>query len=614
MESMVIPENEQDLSFQVNQYCRFCLCKPDKLVPLKSRVRTVPIPEMFTSVTGVEIDFEDPYPKKVCTVCIGKLGSAYAIRKEFLENFATLKNLQSDVVEIKEEYLEEEEIEDPVKQEERDDFIKNLETLKNCKIDEMQEGSTTTTLQVALSNVETVVAEPIKLELEFSSASEDESSSEYEDVDDAVDDLSSEDYHPGGKKSDKKPRKKYKIRRDPSVPLVRKRKHAFEGEPSEMDPNKCYICQQQFEGLRELNVHLPVHSDMLPYSCEPCAAGGRAQDTILTVLMLHRHIRMHAGTIGCPYCPYRVYTVNTLKGHIEREHSERATGTFTCEKCGYKLNSKRLYTDHMKRHEAVESGRYVCQICDSKFGNGPRLRRHMLTHDDMKYQCQYCSKYLRSHTLLLTHEREHADNGGAQYACQFCNQLFASATERSYHLSSKHPEEFVRKNTQLSRTAHKRPGRTGVPKDMKCQVEGCDHQARTVGGWYMHRNKHSPKFQCPYCPKRSATRMEYEIHVNTHTGEKPHACDLCDKRFNQKQNLVNHRRLHTGERPYLCNDCGQTFESNKKLGNHVLQHSAPQHKCEPCNKEFRYKGDYTKHMKLKHGGANQDSVGAKEDY
>uniref|UniRef100_A0A8D8D5N8 Zinc finger protein 26 n=1 Tax=Culex pipiens TaxID=7175 RepID=A0A8D8D5N8_CULPI len=606
MESMVIPENEQDLSFQVNQYCRFCLCKPDKLVPLKSRVKAMPVPEMFTFLTGIEIDFEDPYPKKVCTVCIGKLGSAYAIRKEFLDNFATLQSLQSDVVEIKEEYLDEEHLEDPVKQEQHADFIKNLETLKQCTGDE---------LQVALSNVQTVVAEPIKMEIAL--APEDDSSSEYEDVDDAVDYPSSSDgFESEEKESEFKPRKKYTMRRDPSVPLVRKRKHNFEGEPSKMDPNKCYICQQQFEGPRELNVHLPVHSDMLPYTCETCAGGRAKNDPIITVLMLHRHIRMHAGTISCPYCPYRVFTVNTLKGHIEREHSERAMGTFTCEKCGYTLNSKRLYTDHMKRHEAVESGKYACTICDCKFGNGPRLRRHMLTHEEMKYQCQYCAKSLRSHTLLLTHEREHADNGGAQYACQFCNTLFVTNVERSYHLQTKHPE-FERKNTQVNRSLnpYQRGGRERkVPVDWKCQEEGCDHQAKTLAGYYHHRYKHSSKYQCSYCNKRCSTKQEFNIHVNTHTGEKPYECDICDKKFNQKPNLVNHRRLHTGERPYLCTDCGQTFESNKKLANHILQHSAPQHKCIPCNKEFRYKGDYTKHMKVKHAGPSQDLEGASQDY
>uniref|UniRef100_A0A1Q3F7N5 C2h2-type zn-finger protein n=1 Tax=Culex tarsalis TaxID=7177 RepID=A0A1Q3F7N5_CULTA len=603
MESMVIPENEQDLSFQVNQYCRFCLCKPDKLVPLKCRVKTTPVPEMFTYLTGIEIDFEDPYPKKVCTVCIGKLNSAYAIRKEFLANYATLQSLQSDVVEIKEEYLEEE----------------HLEMLKECQGDELAEGSTK--YQVALSNVQTVVAEPIKLEIALEP--EEDSSSEYEDVDDAVEYPSSSDEGQDGE-AEFKPRKKYKMRRDPSVPLVRKRKHNFEGEPSKMDPNKCYICQLQFENPRELNVHLPIHSDMLPYSCEACAEGRAKTDPIITVLMLHRHIRMHAGTIGCPYCPYRVFTVNTLKGHIEREHSERAMGTFNCEKCGYILNSKRLFTDHMKRHEAVEQGKYTCQICNCKFGNGPRLKRHMLTHEEKKYQCQYCAKYLRSNTLLLTHEREHADNGGAQYACEFCKLLFVSHVERAYHLTTKHPE-YERKNTQMSRTVWNPSVNGGmrrkIPKDLKCQVEGCDHQAKSLPGYYNHRYKHSSKYECPYCSKRCTNKAEYNVHVNTHTGDKPFECDICDKKFNQKPNLVNHRRLHTGERPYLCTDCGQTFESNKKLANHILQHSAPQHKCIPCNKEFRYKGDYTKHMKVKHAepsqdlmGTSQDLMGASQDY
>lgn len=138
--------------------------------------------------------------------------------------------------------------------------------------------------------------------------------------------------------------------------------------------------------------------------------------------------------------------------------------------------------------------------------------------------------------MLLTHEREHADNGGAQYACQFCNTLFVTNVERSYHLQTKHPE-FERKNTQVNRSLnpYQRGGRERkVPVDWKCQEEGCDHQAKTLAGYYHHRYKHSNKYQCSYCNKRCSTKQEFNIHVNTHTGEKPYECDICDKKFNQK--------------------------------------------------------------------------------
>uniref|UniRef100_A0A8D8BXW2 Zinc finger protein 268 n=1 Tax=Culex pipiens TaxID=7175 RepID=A0A8D8BXW2_CULPI len=530
----------------IDAFCRLCLCEPETLIPLRSLIGNVSLPAMFHALTGVQIDFDDPYPKRVCSVCLEKLESAYGIRKEFLENVATLESyfLGGGSSVVKEEAFEGE----IVVKEEGDEL-------------------TSSKMEVLLG--------------------EDESSGEgcFPEYVEVAESVQRERLKPGPRKG--APRRRLKI----------------VGERSVMDPLKCYICEAQFVDGRELNIHLPQHSDMLPYTCAPCETGGGQRKKIITVVMLHRHFQMHAGTIECPHCPIRVYNEDRLHAHLKRYHAEYARAEFTCEKCGYQLNSKESYQSHMVRHDALEEGRYTCLICDKKFGNSSRLKRHTLTHEDNKeFQCQYCSKSISSKTLLLTHEREHVVAGDLkQYACAFCDQRFANRSAQVKHVSVEHPESVDRRHT-VRRNTHEPWQGVGYQRtreDMSCPYEGCEFVAKCYQSFYNHKNLHENRFKCAVCEKFFANRQQLNIHKNTHLEkrERPYACSECDKRYTSQARLTDHVRVHTGVRPYLCTECGESFSTSQRLAHHVLKHSPPQHKCEICRKEFRYKGDYVRHVK-----------------
>uniref|UniRef100_A0A1Q3F0E3 Putative adult enhancer factor 1 n=1 Tax=Culex tarsalis TaxID=7177 RepID=A0A1Q3F0E3_CULTA len=552
----VDPNEDQRKHESIDAFCRLCLSEPLTLIPLRAVIGDVSIPVMFHALTGVQIDLDAPYPKRLCSVCLEKLETAYGIRKEFLDNVATLESYfrvaappDGGFVVIKEECVEQEIV---VKQEEMED-----DAPPEFKMRDSFEGE--------------------------GDSSGSEYMPEYVDVAESVEQL--ERQKPGRKK------------------VGRRRKLQIIGEPSVMDPLKCYICEGQFVDERELNVHLPQHANLLPYTCEPCVTGGGLTKKIITVVMLHRHFQMHAGTIECPLCPMRVYNEDRLYAHVKRYHSEQSRTKFTCEKCGYQLTSKESYQSHMVRHEAVEEGRYACSICDKKFGTRARLKRHLLTHvENQEYQCQYCSKYISSKTLLLTHEREHVDAGDLkQYACAFCNERFANRSAQMKHVSAEHPEMVERRHTGGRKTCEivKGVGYQRTRESLKCTFEGCEFVAKCNASFYNHKNLHGNRFKCSVCEKVFANRQQLNIHANTHLGktERPFACDQCDRKFASKARMNGHRRIHTGVRPYLCTECGESFTTSARLANHVLKHSAPQHKCLVCSKEFRYKGDYVRHAK-----------------
>uniref|UniRef100_A0A8D8IZK0 (northern house mosquito) hypothetical protein n=1 Tax=Culex pipiens TaxID=7175 RepID=A0A8D8IZK0_CULPI len=80
-------------STTVDKFCRLCLEVQPDLLPLKSRLGALPVPKMFALLTGLEIDFDDDYPKVACSQCFFRLEQAYQTRKDFLDNYHTLMSI-----------------------------------------------------------------------------------------------------------------------------------------------------------------------------------------------------------------------------------------------------------------------------------------------------------------------------------------------------------------------------------------------------------------------------------------------------------------------------------------------------------------------------------------
>ncbi|KAH0553924.1 zinc finger E-box-binding homeobox 1 isoform X2 [Cotesia glomerata] len=75
---------------------------------------------------------------------------------------------------------------------------------------------------------------------------------------------------------------------------------------------------------------------------------------------------------------------------------------------------------------------------------------------------------------------------------------------------------------------------------------------------------------CNICHKGFKDKYSVNVHIRTHTGEKPFACSLCGKSFRQKAHLAKHYQTHVTQKPNVGNGCttSGSNSSNSTRGSH----------------------------------------------
>lgn len=64
---------------------------------------------------------------------------------------------------------------------------------------------------------------------------------------------------------------------------------------------------------------------------------------------------------------------------------------------------------------------------------------------------------------------------------------------------------------------------------------------------------------CDFCGRQMQNKVKFDIHMRSHTNERPFECEQCGRKFKSRGNLSRHMRLHTEDdkKEFACPKCGK---------------------------------------------------------
>ncbi|XP_078143125.1 zinc finger protein 1035 [Centroberyx gerrardi] len=351
----------------------------------------------------------------------------------------------------------------------------------------------------------------------------------------------------------------------------------------------------------------------------------------------------------CPHCPQKFKYRSILLRHIVSHTGEQP---YACMHCGHKYGSQSMCLQHeafcdgvyregqskgksdvatklsdaSSLREVAEKpqaeGEYKCKFCTKTFMKSRNLRRHILTHTEVKpYRCKACDScfsrydYLKVHQSRCRGKRQRLEvcipkislddvGKGWQnkfdrltiekqqtFECNLCSRSFSAQSKLSRHFSMFHAtksfsctrcgasftlEKSLKRHKRLSKCRRASSQTNGsLPVRTNPQTENVTRQLHGMTSRILQRiqpyfnKKH--KYVCNYCPRSFGTSSQLRVHTRLHTGEKPFGCEHCGERFIRRDYLQRHsvkcNQTEQQMNSVLCDRCGGFF-SKDKLQNH----------------------------------------------
>ena len=200
---------------------------------------------------------------------------------------------------------------------------------------------------------------------------------------------------------------------------VHRRSHSGE------KPFECATCGKQYARLDNLVRHNRVHSGEKPFECTVCGKRFRLSGS----LNMHSRIHNKGKPYKCCVCTKAFSQLVQLQNHMRVHAGEN------CSLCDKSFGDPGASCRH-KGHLHSITRPYHCPDSGKLFKSKIELKRHVRIHADAKsHSCRHCSECFTWHSQLVTHLLK-SHNEGTWFTCDICQKKFSRGYVLKRHVLS----------------------------------------------------------------------------------------------------------------------------------------------------------------------------------